>query len=129
MTLPRHTSFTSADEDAEKQQNELEREHEDIAREFAEGGFAREWRPVVADGTIVAAGVNDAIICYGVDITVRPPHDPDPGDCFRVIRASTGNITVQPDDGNLVQAAAADVLNISGFREYQFANGSWWAGV
>lgn len=127
MTLPRHDSFTT--DDPAKLAKELERFYEDVARELAER--PQVWTTLHAfsatAGTSFAASDHVAVVCYDFDITVRPPPDPQPGDVFRTIHAGTGNVAVIPDDGTTVNLAASDTLSVSGFREYQFANGGWWS--
>jgi hypothetical protein len=125
VTLPKHESFTTDDPEALKE--ELERAYQDIVAELAALAEQVEWNAELALETVVAAHVRGAVVCLDVDVTVRPPTNAQPGNCFRVVRAGTGNIVVAPDDGTLVDGAATGTLNLPGCREYMFARGGWWS--
>jgi hypothetical protein len=128
LTLPSHQEFTT--DDPELLGKQLSQEHEDIAEELeAIGDPPKRWHSVVATLPIVSAAPFDSIVCLGFDITVRPPPNPQPGQVFRVFRAASGNITVQADDGRLINGAAASVLNVVGFREFEFELDGWYSNA
>lgn len=125
MTLPSHESFTTDDPDALKE--ELELAYQGIAAEIMGLLEPREWITQDALETVVAARVDGAVVVLDANVTVLPPADAEPGQCFRVVRAGTGNATIRPDDGTLVDGAASAVVNAAGYREFMFSRGGWWA--
>ena len=109
---------------------ELRRAWEDIyGAVFVEEQRAPSRWTIVAlpDGGTLYAQREQAIV--GREGTVRPPKNATPGDVFRVVHVATGvTITVQADDGTLVQGSAAgEAWTVPiGWAEYLYTGEAGW---